>query len=118
MKKSILILMTCMAAASLSSAEAESDQVTAGLRYNDVQWKASHNSYARQADIMTQLRDFNIRSIEFDVHTEKKKPLKKAERAPDGDFLVYHGAIDDYTNCGLLSECPYNLDRINIFCYT
>jgi len=105
MKKFRILLMMCISAASLSLAGAEPDKVTAGLRYNHVQWKASHNSYAKEADIMTQLRDFNIRSIEFDIHTKKKKPLQKAERAPDGDFMVYHGAMDDYTNCGLLSGC-------------
>jgi hypothetical protein len=105
MKKSRLILMMCMVAASFSPAGAESDQVTADLRYNHVQWKSSHNSYAKQADVTTQLRDFNIRSIEFDIHTKKKKPFKKAEFAPERDFMVYHTDMDDYTNCGLLSEC-------------
>ena len=77
---------------------------SSGLRYNQVQWKASHNSYAQKADMMTQLRDWKIRSIEFDLHASKRK-LWRREAAPAGDFLVYHAARDDFSNCRLLSEC-------------
>jgi len=77
---------------------------SSGLRYNQVQWKASHNSYAQKTDIMTQLRDWNLRSIEFDLHTAKLK-LFSREEAPAGDFLVYHTARDDFSNCRLLSDC-------------
>ena len=66
------------------------------LLYNQVQQKASHNSYQRKEDLVTQLKDFRIRTIEFDAHSKS---------APAGDWLVYHNIKDDSTNCGLLSEC-------------
>ncbi len=67
------------------------------LRYNQVQQKASHNSYQRKEDLMTQLKDFRIRAIEFDIH---KKP-----KAPAGDWWVYHNLKGDATVCDTLSEC-------------
>ena len=75
-----------------------------GPRYNQVQFKAAHNSYHQKTDMMTQFRDWNLRSIEFDLHTSKNKLITK-EQAPAGDFLVFHGALDDYSNCRLLSDC-------------
>jgi hypothetical protein len=113
MKKFRIILLMCLVAASLSLAGAEPDQVTAGLRYNHVQWKASHNSYAKRADMTFQLTEWNIRSIEFDIHTTKKKLFRKAEHAPAGDFLVYHDSRDDFTNCRLLSDCLNEVTRFH-----
>ena len=75
-----------------------------GLRYNQVQWKAAHNSYHQKTDMLTQLRDWQIRSIEFDLHANKGKLVPK-EKAPAGDFLVFHTPTDDDTNCHLLSQC-------------
>jgi len=66
------------------------------LLYNQVSQKASHNSYQRKEDLVTQLKDFRIRTIEFDAHSKS---------APAGDWLVYHNLKDDSTNCRLLSEC-------------
>jgi len=67
------------------------------LRYNQVQQKASHNSYQRKESIITQLKDFRIRTIEFDIH-------KKAG-ASERDWWVYHNLKGDATVCGTLSEC-------------
>jgi len=66
------------------------------LLYNQVAQKASHNSYQRKEDMVTQLKDFRIRTIEFDAHSKS---------APAGDWLVYHNLKDDSTNCRLLTEC-------------
>lgn len=73
-------------------------------RYHEAQWKAAHNSYAQPVGLLTQLQDYGFRSIEFDLHIHKRR-LGQKETAPAGDFLVYHRAYDDYTNCRLLSEC-------------
>jgi hypothetical protein len=67
------------------------------LRYNQVQQKASHNSYQRKDDILVQLKDFNIRCIEFDIHS---KPS-----APSDDWWVYHTKKGDAKVCRTLSEC-------------
>jgi len=75
-----------------------------GRRYNQVQWKAAHNSYAQKTDVLTQLRDWKIRSIEFDLHVNKGKLILRG-KAPAGDFLVFHGPGDDFSNCHLLSDC-------------
>jgi hypothetical protein len=76
----------------------------AGLRYNQVQFKAAHNSYHQKTDMPTQLRDLHLRSIEFDLHASKGKLISK-EKAPAGDFLVFHKSFDDFSNCHLLSQC-------------
>jgi hypothetical protein len=88
-------LLALMLAAAARSAE---------VRYNEVQVKASHNSYAQAADIVKQLGEWKIRCIEFDLHTKKGGLLKK-EPAPAGDFFVYHTQDDQHSNCGRLSEC-------------
>ncbi len=67
------------------------------LRYNQVRQKASHNSYQRKQGIVTQLKEFRIRTIEFDLHSEPN--------APPGDWLVYHNINGDAANCHLASEC-------------
>jgi len=74
------------------------------LRYNQVQQKASHNSYQRKEDVFTQLEDFNIRAIEFDLH---------AAKAPAGDWLVYHTSKDRFTHCRLLSDCYGQVARFH-----
>lgn len=81
------------------------------LRYNDVQWTASHNSYAQEKDVFFQLQEWRLRSIEFDLHTKKRR-LGATENAPAGDWLVYHTPSDDFTNCRLLSDC---LTRVKTF---
>jgi len=78
----------------------------AGLRYNEVQQKASHNSYERHEEIGDQLVYHRIRSLEFDIHDD------------DGDFnwRVYHEhpgfPINDGTSCYRLSDC---LDEVAAF---
>lgn len=66
------------------------------LRYNQVAQKASHNSYQRKEGVVRQLKDFRIRTIEFDSHSKA---------APAGDWFVYHNLKDSKTNCATLSEC-------------
>ena len=80
----ITAAVVILACSLLISADLPGDKIP----YNRAQWKASHNSYAKKINVLTQLKDFHIRSIEFDFHTEKKKLLNK-EEAPDGDFLVW-----------------------------
>ena len=83
---------------------AAAGQLPQALRYNQVQWKASHNSYAQPTDILSQLRDYRIRSIEFDLHVSQGKLIEK-EPAPAGDFLVFHTANNAHSNCRILSQC-------------
>ncbi|MFO8058131.1 MAG: Ca2+-dependent phosphoinositide-specific phospholipase C [bacterium] len=73
------------------------------LFYNQVRWKSSHNSYAKDAGIKKQLGEYRFRSIEFDLHA--KKDLLGIKRAPAGDWFVFHELIDRKTNCELLSQC-------------
>jgi len=103
MKKALMITIMVLAAAGLKAGTADSP-APAPLRYNDAQWKASHNTYQQKAGVMTILQDYNIRSIEFDIHASRKK-LTGTVRAPDGDFLVYHGAMDDWSSCATLGAC-------------
>ena len=80
----------------------------AELRYNDVIQKASHNSYQKKENVVVQLNDWNIRTIEFDGRFKSSSPLSK-ETAPDGDWFVYHKFGDDWSNCQTMSECFSNV---------
>jgi hypothetical protein len=93
-----------MAAAGLAMLALAAAAGTAEVRYNQVQVKASHNSYAQPVDIVRQLSEWKVRCIEFDLHT-KRGGLGKKEEAPAGDFFVYHTSDDQHSNCGKLSEC-------------
>ncbi len=100
--KQTLIIAVLVLAAGLQAGSAQAP--APGPRYNDVQWEGSHNTYQQKAGVMTILQDYNIRAIEFDIHVTEKK-LTGARRAPDGDWLVYHNALGDWSNCATLSEC-------------
>jgi len=89
--KPAFLLILSLLLASAPGAEREE------LRYNQVQQKASHNSYQRKESLTIQLKDFHIRTLEFDIH---KKP-----KAPPGDWWVYHNFKGDATVCSRLSEC-------------
>lgn len=75
------------------------------LRYNQVQQKASHNSYQRREPLLVQLHDFKIRCIEFDIHA---RPF-----APAFDWWVYHNRKGDATVCDRLSECLTEVARFH-----
>jgi hypothetical protein len=74
-----------------------------GPLYNQVRWKSSHNSYAKEAGIMKQLDEFRFRSIEFDLHY--KDDFFGIEKAGAGEWFVFHEFTDRKTNCDTLSEC-------------
>lgn len=108
MKKFYVLALILLAA----SVWADQDPLTARppadaseVRYNQVQWLASHNSYAQKKDILGQLKDWRIHSIEFDIHTRKKLGLGQVEQAAGGDWQVYHTTSDEFSNCNLLSKC-------------
>ena len=77
------------------------------IPYNQAQFKASHNSYAKEISIWDQLTVHNFRAIEFDLHT--KKWLKGAS---DGDWYVYHHLFDRKSQIKYLSD---GLDIIKKF---
>ncbi len=102
----ILTLAFCLAAL------AQDGPGRAGLRYNQVRQKASHNSYAKKDGVYKQLMDWNIRVIEFDAHASSPGLLKR-DPAPEGDFRVYHRTGDSFSNCNLLSECFGEVKRFH-----
>lgn len=69
------------------------------LEYNQAQFKASHNSYAKKISIWDQITKHKFNAIEFDLHT--KKVLKNA---PEGDWYVYHHLFDRKSQIKYLSD--------------
>jgi hypothetical protein len=60
------------------------------VKYNQVRAKASHNSYLRKESISDQLRVWDIRSIELDIHTGNDwKAWDKLEH----NWYVYHVCV-------------------------
>lgn len=55
------------------------------MTYNQAQFKASHNSYAKKISIWDQLTLHKFNAIEFDLHT-----TKFLRNAPQGNWYVYH----------------------------
>ncbi len=78
----------------------------AGLRYNEVRQKSSHNSYERDEALIDQLVFHRIRSIELDTHNDKAGHDPRVD-----DWLVYHGPQRG-TTCNRLSDC---LDELRAF---
>lgn len=72
------------------------------LRYNEVQQKATHNSYDRDEPNFDQLVYHRIRALEFDLHIGRS-----GESAVNGDWYVYHADLptQNNTNCFRLSDC-------------
>jgi len=91
------IVLFCAAAVIIPAMLFADDAKREELRYNQIQQKASHNSYQRREPILTQLKDFKIRCLEFDIHSRPS--------APAGDWWVYHNKKGDATVCSRLSEC-------------
>jgi hypothetical protein len=69
------------------------------IPYNQAQFKASHNSYAKKISIWDQIVVHKFNAIEFDLHT--KKVLKGA---PEGDWYVYHHLFDRKSQIKYLSD--------------
>ncbi|WP_394822396.1 hypothetical protein [Pendulispora albinea] len=72
------------------------------VRFNEVQQKATHNSYGRDETIFDELVYHGVRALEFDLH-EGRVGFPTAPR----DWFVYHmfaGPYDD-TQCVRLSDC-------------
>jgi hypothetical protein len=70
-------------------------------RYDEMQAKASHNSYERSESLFDQLVYHGVHGLELDIHTGK------GSAAPAGDFYVYHADVPtfDKTSCSRLSDC-------------
>lgn len=71
-------------------------------RFNEVQQKATHNSYGRDETVFDELVYHRVRALEFDLHQGRVG----FSSAPQ-DWFVYHmfaGPYDD-TQCVRLSDC-------------
>lgn len=78
---------------------------SAPSRYDEVQAKASHNTYERDEPIFDELAFHDVRAIELDLHARRLG-------SPDapGDFYVFHAAPwPGGTSCARLSECLVGL---------
>ncbi|WP_394847891.1 Ca2+-dependent phosphoinositide-specific phospholipase C [Pendulispora brunnea] len=73
-----------------------------GVRFNQVQQKATHNSYVRDETIFDELVYHRVRALEFDLH------IDRSGHATTGrDWFVYHMFAAPYedTQCVRLSDC-------------
>lgn len=87
-----------MPAAQSSSSGAGGASV--GPRFHEVRAKSSHNAYKRDEAVIDQLVYHRVRSLEFDIHTDKLGwPSQSA------DWYVYHDALSTQTSCHRLSDC-------------
>jgi len=72
------------------------------VRFNEVQQKATHNSYLRDETIFDELVYHHVRALEFDLHE-----ARAGFAADPRDWFVYHifAAPYDDTQCTHLSDC-------------
>lgn len=92
---------TIGSAASTSSASSGAGGGSAlGLRYNEVFIKSAHNAYERDEALFDQLIYHRLRSLEFDIHSDKLNWPSQA-----GDWYVYHDTFSPQTTCHRLSDC-------------
>jgi hypothetical protein len=69
-------------------------------RLNEVQQKATHNSYQRDESVFDQLLYHGVRALEFDLHTSR------IGRSVPQDWFVYHVLPSpEDTNCARFSDC-------------
>lgn len=73
------------------------------LLYNQVRQKASHNSYQRHQDILSQMVYHKIRTIEFDARV--RTPGLVRGKVKEDDWRVYHNRFEPESNCRFLSDC-------------
>ncbi|MFP6687576.1 MAG: Ca2+-dependent phosphoinositide-specific phospholipase C, partial [Polyangiaceae bacterium] len=71
-----------------------------GPRYHEVRAKSAHNAYERNEAVFDQLVYHRVRSLEFDIHTDKL-----GWPSPSGDWYVYHDTLSSKTTCHRLSDC-------------
>lgn len=73
----------------------------AALRLNEVQQKATHNSYERDEPLIDQLLYHGVRALELDLHA-----TRLGRRSAPQDWYVYHVLPSpNDTSCRHLSDC-------------